>query len=297
MGPQRVFDNEMRRFLLPLLAIPISVLLHAPVWAGEARTVEARLASGKFVTADYHAGRRDRPTVLLLHGFLQTREFPTVAALQGALSMGGYTVLAPTLSLGISRRNRSLPCEAVHLHTLKDDVEEVAFWVRWLQRRGHHDITLAGHSFGNVQLLEYLARSPPPAVKRALMIGLTDMEVKQSAAQRAQLAQAMRERAAGKERGLAEVEIGHCRKYVGPPAALLSYLDVTRESMLRRLAQSPVPITAIMGSKDDRMGPDWAGKLRARGIDVRMIDGASHFFDKQHEFDLQDVVLRALQEN
>ncbi|MEW5966068.1 MAG: alpha/beta fold hydrolase [Pseudomonadota bacterium] len=287
----------MRRFLLPLLAIPISALLLAPVWADHARTVEARLASGKFATADYHAGKRGRPAVLLLHGFLQTREFPTVAGLQGAFSTGEYTVLAPTLSLGISRRNRSLPCEAIHLHTLKDDAEEVAFWVRWLQRQGHHNIVLAGHSFGNVQLLEYLARSPSSAVKRALMVSLTDVDVKQGAAQRAQIAQTLRERVANKDRGLAEVEVGHCRKYVGPPAAVLSYLDVTRESMLRGLAQSPVPITAIMGSKDDRMGPDWIAKLRARGIDVRMIEGASHFFDNQYEFDLQDAVLQALQEN
>ncbi|MFP5410262.1 MAG: alpha/beta fold hydrolase [Gammaproteobacteria bacterium] len=286
----------MRRFLLPLLAIPFSVLLTAPAWADHARTVEARLASGKFVTADYHAGKRDRPTVLLLHGFLQTREFPTVAGLQGVLSMGDYTVLAPTLSLGISRRNRSLPCEAVHLHTLQEDAGEVAFWVRWLQRQGHHNIVLAGHSFGSVQLLAYLAQSPSPAVKRALMISLSDVEVKQGAAQRAQLATALRERVAEQDRSLAEAELGHCRKYVGPPAAVLSYLDVTRESMLRALTQSPVPVTAIMGSKDDRMGPDWIGTLRARGIDVHMIEGASHFFDNQYEFDLQDTVLQALQE-
>lgn len=286
----------MKRFLLPLLAIPISLLLPMPVWADHARTVEARLASGKFVTADYHAGRRERPAVLLLHGFLQTREFPTVAGLLGALSMDDYTVLAPTLSLGISRRNRSLPCEAVHLHTLKDDAEEVAFWVRWLQRQGHHNIVLAGHSFGSVQLLAYLAQSPSPVVKRALMISLTDVEVKQGAAQRAQLATTLRERAAGQDRSLADVALGHCRKYVGPPAAVLSYLDVTRESMLRRLAKSPVPIMAIMGSKDDRMGPDWIGTLRARGIEVRMIEGASHFFDNQFEFELQDTVLQVLQE-
>ena len=49
-----------------------------------------------------------------------------------------------------------------------------------------------------------------------------------------------------------------------------------------------------MGGKDDRMGADWVEKLVARGIKVRVIPGASHFFDDQYEFDLQEAVLRAL---
>lgn len=278
-----------------LLIAAFACLIGLPAFAGQSDLVETTLPSGKIASADFRLGKGGRPAVLVLHGFLQTHAFPTVFSTAEALSTAGYTVLTPTLSLGISRRNKSLPCEAVHLHTLDDDIAEVAVWVRWLVRNGHTNIVLAGHSFGNLQLLSYLARSPSPAVKRVLMISLTDVEVKQRAQQRARFAQRLRERVASGDRSLAAVEFGHCKKYVSPPAALLTYMSISRQGILDSLAKSPVPVAVIMGGKDDRMGADWLEKLASRGIEVRVIPGASHFFDNQYEFDLQEAVVQALQ--
>lgn len=247
-------------------------------------------------TADFHEGKRGQPAVLVLHGFLQTRAFSTVESVKDVLAAGGYTVVAPTLSLGISRRNRSLPCEALHLHTLDEDVSEVAFWVNWLMRRGHARIVLIGHSFGNLQLLAYLDRAPSPTVKKLLMISLSDVEVKQDARQRAALVRALNDRAARGDTTLAAVEFGHCRKYVGPPPALLSYMSFSRQGILDSLAGAAVPAKAIMGGKDDRMGAGWLDALRARGIAVHVVPGATHFFDSQYEFDLHDAVLEAMAE-
>ena len=280
--------------LLLLLAALVGLLISLPSFASYDGVVEARLPSGKIVSADVHAGKIGLPAVLVLHGFLQTRAFPTVANTIEALSTAGYTVAAPTLSLGISQRDKSLSCEAVHLHTLDDDAAEVAFWVRWLTQKGHKRIVLVGHSFGNLQLLTYLSRAPAPAVKQVLMISLTDVEVKQDAQQRARLAQDLRDRVARGNKALVQAEFGHCKKYVSPPAALLSYMTLSRRSILDSLTKSAVPVEAIMGSKDDRMGPDWLEKLASHGIAVRVIPGASHFFDNQYEFDLQEAVLQAL---
>jgi dienelactone hydrolase len=284
----------MKRETSVLLAALACLLISLPSLAGHGGATEVRLPSGKIVSADFHAGDRGKPAVLVLHGFLQTSAFPTIASMMDALATAGYTVLAPTLSLGISQRNRSLSCEAVHLHTLDDDAAEVAFWVRWLRQKGHTHIILVGHSFGNLQLLTYLGRDPSPVVKQVLMISLTDVEVKQDARQRARLAQDLRNRVARGDSALVEAEFGHCKKYVSPPAALLSYLTLSRRSILDSLANSPVPAAAIMGAKDDRMGPDWVERLVARGIAVRVIPGATHFFDNQYEFDLQEALLQAL---
>jgi dienelactone hydrolase len=284
----------MNRGFPPLLTALACLLLLLPPSTVMASAVEARLPSGKLAGADYHAGKSGQPAVLVLHGFLQTSAFPIVVSMTDALSTAGYTVLAPTLSLGISRRNKSLPCEAVHLHTLDDDEAEIAFWVRWLMQKGHTRIILVGHSFGNLQLIAYLGRDPAPAVKQVLMISLTDVEVKQDAAQRARLAQDLRNSVARGDNALVEAEFGHCKKYVSPPATLLSYLTISRNSILDSLAGSPVPAAAIMGGKDDRMGPDWVDRLVSRGIAVRVIPGASHFFDNQYEFDLQEALLQAL---
>lgn len=284
-----------RIVLLALLALA-SVLSPVTVHAALKDVAEVRLPSGKIATADFHEGRRGKPAVLILHGFLQTRAFPTVVGVKETLSAAGYTVVAPTLSLGISRRNRSLPCEALHLHSLDQDAAEVAFWVNWLVHKGHTRIVLVGHSFGNLQLLAYLGQSPSPAVKRLLMISLSDVEVKQDARQRAMQAKALKARVVRNDRTLVDVEFGHCKKYVGPPEALLPYMSLSRQSILDALVDSPVPARVIMGGQDDRMGPDWIDTLTARGISVRVIPGATHFFDNQYEFDLQDAVLAAVAE-
>jgi pimeloyl-ACP methyl ester carboxylesterase len=276
------------------LAAWACLLFSLPTLANHGTVVEATLPSGKVASADFHAGNKGQPAVLLLHGFLQTRTFPTIASTAEALSAAGYTVVAPTLSLGISRRNKSLPCEAVHAHTLDEDAAEIAFWVRWLTQKGHPHVVLVGHSFGNLKLLASLSRFSLPAVKQLLMISLVDVEAKQNAEQRARLVQGLHERAARNDRSLAEVEFGHCKKYIGPPAAVISYLEISRTRILDSLAKSRVPIQVIMGGQDDRMGPDWVDKLAARGIVVQTIPGASHFFDNQHEFDLQETVLKAL---
>jgi dienelactone hydrolase len=277
-----------------LLAALFGLLLSVPSLASQGTEVDASLPSGEIVSAAFQAGASDRPAVLVLHGFLQTSAFPTVNSITVALSAAGYTTLAPTLSLGISKRKKSLPCEAVHLHTLGDDVAELAFWVGWLTQKGYTRIILVGHSFGNLQLLTYLGRSPSSAVKQVLMISLTDVEMRQSAQQIARLAQALRDRVAHGDDALVVEPFGYCKKYVSPPAALLSYLSISRNSILDSLTQSRVPIQVIMGGKDDRMGPDWVDKLVSRGIAVHVIPGASHFFDNQYEFDLQEAVLQFL---
>lgn len=284
----------MIRTTLQLLAVLIGLLVSLPSFASHGSVVDVKLPSGKIASADFHEGKSGQPAVLVLHGFLQTRSFPTITSMVETLSTAGYTTLAPTLSLGMSKRNKSLPCEAVHLHTLDEDVAEVAFWVRWLKQKGHTRIILVGHSFGNLQLLAYLGRNPSSAVKQVVMVSLTDVEMKQSAQQRAELAQTLRDRLAHKDHALAKAEYGHCKTYVSTPAALLTYLSISRGSILESLARSPVPAEVIMGSKDDRMGPDWVEKLVSRGITVRIIPGASHFFDNQYEFDLQEALLQAL---
>lgn len=277
------------------LTVLVGIAISSPAWANSSGVVEARLPDGKVASARFQAGKKDTPALLVLHGFLQTRDFPTVVSIMEAASTAGHASLAPTLSLGISRRNKSLPCEAVHIHSLQDDADEVAFWVRWLVRKGYSRVILVGHSYGNLQLLAYLDRNPSPAVRQVLMVSLTDVERKQNARQRADLVTGLRSRLAQGRHALVEAEIGHCKKYVSPPVALLSYMSISRDSILASLAKSPVPAEVIMGSKDDRMGPDWVDKLVSHKLVVRVIPDASHFFDNQYEFDLQEAVVEALQ--
>ena len=148
----------MRAYLICLL------LSAFPAWA-HAAIVQLQVRPGIHASAEYLDGQRDKPAILLLHGFLQTRDFPTVATLARGLRDAGYPVLSPTLSLNIPNRSQSLACEAVHRHSMDDDIGEITRWVNWLKSRGHRSIVLIGHSFGSLQLLAYLDAKPDRAVK------------------------------------------------------------------------------------------------------------------------------------
>ena len=141
-----------------------------------AKSLEVRLPAGTYASAELRDGKPGLPTVLLIHGFMQTREFPTISRLADGLASAGYSVLSPTLSLGISRRSRNLPCEAVHRHTLEQDVAEIAFWVEWLAQRKPGPVVIVGHSYGSLQSLIYAAHKPAPSLHQVIALSLVDAE-------------------------------------------------------------------------------------------------------------------------
>ncbi|MEQ1668893.1 MAG: hypothetical protein ABL868_10605, partial [Sulfuriferula sp.] len=56
-----------------------------------AEVVQASLPNKLAVLADYRAGQADKPAVILVHGFLQTRLALPVSGLAQTLAEAGYT--------------------------------------------------------------------------------------------------------------------------------------------------------------------------------------------------------------
>lgn len=267
-----------------LLLLPTSV--HAAI-------VELEMRPGIGASAEYLAGQRSKPVVLLLHGFLQTREFPTVATLARGLQDAGYSVLSPTLSLGIPNRTQSLACEAVHRHSLDADVAEISRWVGWLKAHGHHAIVLVGHSFGSLQLLAYLSNKPDAAVKG--YIGTSLVEAQVDAASRPALISQLESQVQRKHGSLVSQQLSFCRKYPSTPAALLSYVRWDQARTLAALKQSPVSVQLIMGDADEVLGRNWIMALKHVQTPMVIVQGANHFMDGEHEFDLLENTLRFLE--
>lgn len=271
-------------FLYGLLSAGFSGLLRAEI-------VDANLPSGTIVTADFRRGSPGLPTILLIHGFMQTREFPTITRLADGLTTAGFTTLAPTLSLGISRRSRSLPCEAIHRHTLEQDVAEIAFWMHWLERYRPGPVIIVGHSYGSLQSLIYAAEKPSASLQQLIALSLVDAG-RQSDPQTASATLAeTRHRIASGDTQLNSYRLGYCKKYVGTPQSFYSYARWSRPDIFRIMRQSKVPLEVIMGSRDERMGEDWPKKLRSYGNSVLVITGANHFFDAEHEFDVLNLTI------
>ncbi len=283
-------------FLRSAVAVTSIIMLSlGPVAAsGEEVSVTLEMPSGHSAEAAYWAGEPDMPAILIQHGFLQTHHFPTVRRLASALADSGFNVLTHSLTLGINQRTASLPCEAVHTHSMPKTREEIATWIDWLHTRTGQEAVLIGHSAGSVNLLDYLAHSPEAPVRHAIFISVTFFGHGEAAFESPEHAARARADLARNDSGLAEYALGFCRQYVTTPTAYLSYYDWDKQRTDRAFQTINTPSTLIAGSADDRIDLEWIETLRQHGAEVRIVDGANHFFDQMHEFDLLDEIEWAL---
>jgi len=246
-----------------------------------AELVELQVRPGIVASAAFAAGDRQAPAVLILHGFLQTHEFPTVRRLHHSLAESGFSVLSPTLSLGIHKRAQSLECEALHLHTLHDDVQELKLWVDWLRDKTGREVVLIGHSAGGLVMTRYLADYPDAPVAQGIMISLSYLEGQEP-------------QSADSDADIAEYSLVYCERYPTTAQAYHSYVDWGTSEMLDAVRGFRNPVSIILGSGDRRISQAWRDTIAASDIDAIIIQGADHFFDNQHEFDLLDAIEQLL---
>lgn len=276
------------------LALMLGVLLgFAQAWA---ESVTLDLRPGLTARAEYRPGAKDKPAVLILHGFLQTHHFPTVHNLAEGLATAGYSVLTPTLTLGVTHRRQSLPCEAIHTHTHEDNMRELDAWLRWLKAQGHQRIVLVGHSMGSAELLLYLRARQPSSVIQFIALSLVETRADFKPEGLDQLRQSMQKRAARGDRKAQSHPLSFCRNFNAVPQTFASYLAITPDRLAAAAKDLRIPATFIMGGGDDRLGSGWIERLKRTGKTVIIIPDASHFLDGEHEFELIDTVLATLKQ-
>lgn len=260
-----------------------------------AEIVELVMPDGVTAVAEMRRGDPGKPAVMILHGFLQTREFPTVRRLADSLVDSGYTVLAPTLSLGIDRRTQSLACEAIHTHTMENDIEEIWAWLDWLAAQIDSPIIAIGHSAGSLQLLAQSIEKPHPRVTGMLLVSLTyfgDGPADRDGPRHHRKAQ---EDLAAGVRTPREYSLSFCASYPAIPAAFLSYVEWSEERLLEGFLGIPgVRSVLILGGGDKRIDWEWIGELVDGGAQLVRIEGANHFFDSIDEFEFLDSAEQAL---
>ncbi len=272
------------------LQLALLLVLSALSQAISAAVVQATLPNGIAVTANFRQGAVDKPAIMLIHGFLQTREHATVAELSNGLADEGYTVLTPTLSLGIPNRDRSLSCEAIHNHTIDTDVAEIAFWVDWLKNRGIRQIMLGGHSVGALQALIYASTAPDKTVTRLELISLSDpSSTMLSGASKNQIRSQIEQKNQAGDKDIVTLPMSFCPRYTAPVPAYWSYIKWTRQDLVKRIQSSPLKITIVLGQKDNLVNDAWISQLKSTKANVAVIKEANHFFEGSGEFDLLDA--------
>ena len=261
---------------------------------GLASIQEISLPNGIVATADFRQGDPAAPAIIVIHGFLSTRNFLTVSSLIESLAGDNFTVLAPNLSLGINRRNKTLACEAIHTHNIDSDIEEIDLWVDFLHRFGYKKIILIGHSYGSLHGLLYIKNHPDKGIQKLIAASLVDVEHvvgKEKSQAQIKLAETQIK---NHDNGLHEYQVSYCKKYTAPASAFLSYASWSQQKILSTIKQVKTPLEIILGAKDKRMGENWPDILRRNGVKLQVIANANHFFNNEQEIDLLDSVLKAL---
>ena len=248
------------------------------------------LPNNMVVTAEYKLGDPNKPAVIVLHGFLQTYTFLATQNIIEGLADLDFTVVGPNLSLGVPVRKRSLQCDAIHQHTLNDDLNEISFWLHWLQEKGHNKVIFVGHSWGSQHALAYLTSHR----EKSNIVGLVAISLVPSESNSKLMhnqLNAINKKGNGSKETLHKFVLSFCKNYTSTTKSYLSYAEWNDEKLLtalKNITDSGKPVFTILGSADKRLRKKWTKELANAGSKISVIQDANHFFSSSHEFDLID---------
>lgn len=295
--PARMLLNR-KQISITILSFILVALCNSNILA---EVVSETLPNGVIATAEYRKGDSDKPAVVMLHGFLQTYNFQSTYITIEGVSGLGFAVVAPNLTLGVPNRKRSLQCDAIHQHTLADDLAEIDFWAQWALKKGNKKIIFVGHSWGGAHALAYVAQKENIkdvagviAVSLILISDVSNFELQNSQIIQAKILEQNDSKKLGK------YTLSFCKDFTGTAESFLSYAEWGNARLLSSLetvSKKGEPVYVILGSADKRFKKEWVTELESAGAKIAVVEGANHFFSAQHEFELIDeleIVLKTL---
>ncbi len=274
----------------------IAILIGSSSSITMAETVSLEVKPGIIAKADYEPGEADKPVVVVLHGFLQTNDYLTLTNIKDAVIDNDYSLLAPVISLDVSNRNSSLPCQATHRHTIEGNLDEISNWMQWLKDKGHSQVILIGHSHGSVEALAYLDNvmnnKNLPAITKFIGVSLIDSEYVPDIKRREQDRAVAQQRIQQGDTDIYTYRLAYCHLYRAPAKAFLSYANWTSERILTaiKVLSKRIKIISILGSKDKRVPDNWPDKQVKAGADIKIVKGANHFFGGNQQIALIDLL-------
>ncbi|NQV85293.1 MAG: alpha/beta fold hydrolase [Rhodospirillales bacterium] len=280
--------------LMAVLALPAQAEEVKVPFQGRTVNANLNIADGKKLSDG---------VILMLHGTLAHKDMEIMRSLQDLMLERGFSNLAFNLGLAQNDRHGMVDCAAPHRHLDSNTVKEIAFWVAWLKEKGAGPITVLGHSRGGNQMARYVAASPDPAVKRAVLVapgtwekGAESRGYKKSYKKDLGplLARAEILTLAGKGDTLMDdVDFVYCPKTTVAAATFVDYYksnpDRDTPAVVDR-AKVPVLVAA---AANDQVSPKIATKMKSHtSANVRLvvIPDAGHFFRDLVAEDLADHI-------
>lgn len=222
--------------------------------------------------------------VLLTHGTLTHKERSTYAALQQNLANNGISSLAINLSLGLDNRHGEYDCAVPHTHKHTDALNEIGYWMDWLQQQGADKVTLMGHSRGGNQTAWFAVERDSDQVDKVILVApATGKQQKLDAAQQATLDKAQKLVAAGKgQQMMKNTDFIYCKGAEVTAAAFADYYTVKPQfdtpTLLKEINK---PTLVVIGTADDVVAdlPEKIAPLADSGkITILELEDADHFF-------------------
>lgn len=251
------------------------------------------------------AGKKPSDGVILItHGTLAHRRMEIVTTLQKLFRERGHNTLAINLSLGVDNRHGMYDCKVTHRHRNVDAADEIGAWLEWLKKRGATRVALVGHSRGGAQTAVFVAEHDPALVKAVVLLAPAIGENSDAAAYqkrfRKPLAPVMDKAQSLIKDGkgatvLEHIDLLYCNDTRATAESFASYYGPDpRLDTLQLLPKLRKPALVLVAGKDDvvvnldkKMAPLTDGKR----VQMKVIDGANHFFIGFHAEDAVDAVV------
>lgn len=241
--------------------------------------------------------------LLMMHGTLAHKDMEIMRALQDLFLERGISNLSINLSFAQNDRHGMNDCAGPQRHFDSNAVKEIALWVAWLKKKGAGEITVLGHSRGGNQMARYVAGSPDPLVKRAVLVAPGTWEPGKEARGYKNrykkdlgplLAKAESLVKAGRGDTLMEdVDFVYCPKTKVAAATFIDYYrpnpDRDTPSVIDRVK---IPVLVVAAS-NDTVNPKIATKMKAHirsSVRLEVIEDAGHFFRDLVADELADII-------
>lgn len=299
--------NQAKKPLLTLLfsaAFAFAGLVQAEEvkqsFKGQTVNANLELADGKGYGDEF---------VLLLHGTLTHKGRSTYMALQNNLAAQGISSLSINLSLGLNDRQGEYDCAVPHTHKHTDALDEVGFWLDWLQQQGAKQVTLMGHSRGGNQIAWFATERDRAQINKVVLWAPAtakqqshqDYEKRYGKPVSSVMPQAQKLVKSGKGTQLMNnVDFIYCEKAQVAAASFIDYYSIKPQFDTPTLLKSAKkPTLVIMGSDDDVVA-DLPAAIEALGalknVQTLMLDGADHFFMDFYNEDSATAVANFIRE-
>ena len=274
----------------------LGIILGLTSALSSAKEIKVTLPSGVTANADFRVGERDKPAILILHGFMSTHHLNIVQLMINELHDNEFTILAPTLSLNINDRQGGADCRSIHTHTMESDIAEILWWSAWLNKKTGKELIVIGHSTGSLQLAAMLSDTSPQYIKKAIFTAPAYLAGRPVELEKEKIEiKKAKQMVLNNNTALGMFNLSYCKgDFTAPATTFLSYKKWTASHLIASLKKLVIPFEIILGELDNRFGLDWHSQLQQANLPVVIVSEANHFFDSPAEFDFLDILLNTL---